>query len=65
MTQKRFDALKQVAAIVTDGDLDSIQDWGPDAVQHVKDLRAMGFRVKVTLFTDWPRAESWAEKRFG
>lgn len=67
MTQK-FD---QVAVIVADGEVDSVQDWAKDSVQHVKDLRAMGCHVKVRIFGGqglskmqaWQAAEFWADKQ--
>ena len=60
--------IPQVAVIMADGELDSIQDWCEGAVAHVKDLRAMGFTVKCKIFSGehaWPWAEKWAEKKFG
>ena len=63
-----FNDVHQVAVIIADGELDSIQDWAADAVRHVKDLRAMGCTVKIKVFSGehaWPWAEEWAEKKFG
>lgn len=58
-------AAKEVAVIFADGEVDSVQDWASDSVQHVKDLRAMGCKVKVMLFPTWVEAQAYADMKQG
>lgn len=69
MAMKAWDSINQVVVITADGEVDSVQDWCEETAQHVKDLRAMGFEVKVKLFGGqgwsveqaWERAQAYAD----
>lgn len=54
--------MPDVAVIIADSEIDLIQDWGSDARQHVRDLRAMGCVTRVKHFPSWPEAEAWADR---
>lgn len=66
MTQARFDAITQVAVVITEGNaVDLIEDYTGFTAQHVADLRDMGYKVRVKLFPNWDQAQAYADKLGG
>ena len=51
-----------VAVILADGEIDIILECGPDARDHVADLKEMGHRVRIVVCDSWQAAEAWEDR---
>jgi len=56
---------RNIAVILADNSVDCILALGDGIERHAKDLRDMGFKVRVKYFPSWKAAEAYEARMRG